>query len=197
MQAMQPFCCDHQPGCSKIFGFPCLCRMTQKPKPFLFVEVCAGLFQKVFASATTRSIHLQLIESAKNRRFPVAKPRTVRIEASTAAVYFPIDVARLPNMAKTLARLVHHFAKQSPMADAVLSPFSANVPKFTYASLSSRASNLAAALHARSYKAGDIIISDLPNTEDNLLLQVSIFGFEEQNRFDVAKAKFAAQLMCF
>jgi hypothetical protein len=77
-------------------------------------------------------------------------------------------------MARTLARLVHNFAKQSPMAEAILSPFSTSLPRLTYASLSSRACNLAAALHARSYQPGDVIASDLPNTEDNVILQVNV-----------------------
>ena len=72
---------------------------------------------------------------------------------------------------KTIASAVDNIAAKSPNRLALLSPFQDQV--YTYQEISEKSNRLAAWLHRYGYAQKDLLVSDLPNTSENLLLQLA------------------------
>eukprot|EP00959_Pyramimonas_sp_CCMP1952_P052517 1097937-Pyramimonas_sp.AAC.1 len=69
----------------------------------------------------------------------------------------------------TIAKLFHKFAATYPRKPAIWSP-TYNI-LYDFATVSRLTQQLAGSLSAFGYKQGDVIVSDIPNTHHNLLLQ--------------------------
>mmetsp|Transcript_29864 Transcript_29864/g.65283 ORF Transcript_29864/g.65283 Transcript_29864/m.65283 type:complete len:307 (-) Transcript_29864:886-1806(-) len=69
----------------------------------------------------------------------------------------------------TIAKLVHKFATTYPKKGAIWSP-TYNI-LYDFATVSRLTQQLAGSLSAFGYKPGDVIVSDIPNTHHNFLLQ--------------------------
>lgn len=74
-------------------------------------------------------------------------------------------------LAKTIATVLDATALRFPTRRAVVSPFQSQT--FTYEELRQTSDALAAFLHLYGYDRHDLLISDLPNTTENLLLQLA------------------------
>jgi AMP-binding enzyme len=81
---------------------------------------------------------------------------------------------------KSIAGLVDAAANRAPSRMALLSPFQGH--QFTYEELSKTTSALAGFLTMYGFETKDILVSDLPNTSENLLVQLAC------NRLGVAYA---------
>ena len=75
------------------------------------------------------------------------------------------------NKAKTLASLLDATALKYPTRRALVSPFQSHT--FTYQELSEKSDALAGFLQLYGFERKDLLISDLPNTTENLLLQLA------------------------
>lgn len=73
--------------------------------------------------------------------------------------------------ASSLASLVHAHAKAAPSSLALAAP--QQDVNWSYAELSKRATGVAFSLARMGYTRGDIVVTDLPNSCENLLLQVA------------------------
>lgn len=73
--------------------------------------------------------------------------------------------------ASSLASLVHGRAGHAPDSLAVVAPQQG--VSWTYGDFSQRATQVAGALASLGYSRGDVLVTDLPNSAENLLLQVA------------------------
>ena len=73
--------------------------------------------------------------------------------------------------AKTIAGLVDQVARRAPSRLALTSPFQKH--KFTYGELSETTHALAGWLSLYGFEKNDLLVSDLPNTSENLLVQLA------------------------
>ena len=73
----------------------------------------------------------------------------------------------------TLGARVAEHAAATPSATAVLAPQQSI--QWTYSDLDTKAGSLATGLADVGYSSGDILVTDLPNTVENLVLQVHLF----------------------
>ena len=73
--------------------------------------------------------------------------------------------------AKTISGLVDHVARRSPSRLALTSPFQKH--KFTYGELSETTQALAGWLSMYGFEKNDLLVSDLPNTSENLMVQLA------------------------
>jgi acyl-CoA synthetase (AMP-forming)/AMP-acid ligase II len=69
----------------------------------------------------------------------------------------------------TIAQFFHKFAAVYPKKGAIWSPSYAVL--YDYATVSRLTHQLAGSLSEFGYKRGDVLVSDIPNTHHNLLLQ--------------------------
>lgn len=75
------------------------------------------------------------------------------------------------NKTKTIAAILDATALKFPTRRAVVSPFQSH--SFTYEELSETSDALAGFLQLYGYERKDVLLSDLPNTTENLLLQLA------------------------
>lgn len=73
--------------------------------------------------------------------------------------------------ASSLASLVSSRAKSTPDSLALAAPMQG--VEWSFAEMDDRASHLAAALTVQGYSRGQVVVSNLPNSAENLLLQVA------------------------
>lgn len=73
--------------------------------------------------------------------------------------------------AKTIAAVLDATALRFPTRRAVVSPFQSH--SFSYEELRQTSDSLAGFLQMYGYERGDLLISDLPNTTENLLVQLA------------------------
>ncbi|KAL3784578.1 hypothetical protein ACHAWO_005884 [Cyclotella atomus] len=74
-------------------------------------------------------------------------------------------------LAKTIASLLDKTVTTHPNRPALLSPFQSQ--SYTYSQLQSKTNALAGFLTTFGYQTNDVLISDLPNTSENLILQIA------------------------
>lgn len=75
---------------------------------------------------------------------------------------------------RTIAGLVDAIAFRSPSKLALISPFQEiGTKKYTYGELSKATQAMAAFLSVYGYERNDIIVSDLPNTTENIIVQLA------------------------
>jgi len=94
----------------------------------------------------------------------------LRRTASAAAAAVHAGAGR-HSSSSSLASLVHAHAAASPARLALAAPQQG--VSWSYAELSSRAARAASALAALGYARGDVLVTDLPNSAENLLLQIA------------------------
>jgi acyl-CoA synthetase (AMP-forming)/AMP-acid ligase II len=73
---------------------------------------------------------------------------------------------------RTIAAAVDSIAAIAPSRVALLSPFQSSVP-ISYLELSKRTNALAAWLSTYGFEKNDLLVSDLPNSNENLMLQIA------------------------
>lgn len=79
----------------------------------------------------------------------------------------------LSSSVKTIASLVDVVASRAPSSLALVSPFQKNASSYSYQQLSQTSHALAAWLALYGYEKNHVMMSDLPNTCENVLLQLA------------------------
>ncbi|EEC46545.1 predicted protein [Phaeodactylum tricornutum CCAP 1055/1] len=74
---------------------------------------------------------------------------------------------------KTIAAAVDAMASRVPLKLAVVSPFQTTATPLTYQGLRDQTRALASWLRGYGYEKGDLLVSDLPNIQENLVLQIA------------------------